>query len=1289
MSATPALVERSAAASSTTPTTILEGTRLLMARAAWAVGILIVIATFALGLHNSSLRHWFQVGDVERLAMLWLYILNDGILMFTAVVATVIIAWQKTDNWLALFISFMTLAFCASGTGTVRTLLVMDGLLPVAAHLVLALGLGSAGLFLFIFPTGRFVPRWTKVLTVLWLLFCASWVILQPWRMRALEVANFAPLTISTIVVYGTGVFAQMYRRKHVSTPVERQQTKWVAYGAVVAFVLFMFSIVGEFVFYPQVGRPEFDRPMLLLLLVPTLEALAIAALPIAIAISVQRARLWDIDPLIQRTLVYGMVTLGLGAFFVIEVIVFQRIFAALVGEQRDIPLILSTLAIVALYQPVRRRMQDMVDRRFYREKIDVQRAFTDFSREIRVIIDLPELYHVLVTRIMNLMHITFAAAFVKTEDGRFVRSDHHVIPGICTEEELPTLEKLEAMEQLNLPPDVLQRLVGGQTIGGRKGIPFNLLVPLIAPRDQGTELVGVLALGPRRSGQAYAREDQTLLSGLADQAGTAIYVARVIDEKQAEVSRREQIERQVEAWQNSPLGRAQTAASRLSESPETVISEIHAIAQKAGQDPDSYSLLTNLPKLIDEPKYAPVAKLAEGFFYLFNSINSPEVLPLGLRTITAQLSTEPGISWADSEYVLKLYGFALEQLGSQTYTQITQMLLELYEAFPDLKPVEGADNLPIEQQVRTHMPPPFLHKFGIAMLKLKRVAETLYASERVDNTRDKLGYMVKALEYLSATDRFARAELGAADSAVVQKIIQSWISITTGAMSDLQMRAQLVCRLLTRHTWQDDVVTLVLQVRNDGRGTAANLKVSLAPSPEYTAIDSAATVESLQPGEEAQVELKVRPRLGQGVDQFRARFIVQFSDPRGADQVENFADVVYLLKQGADFQFIPNPYVVGTPLQSGSPLFFGREDVVSFIQESLASAHRNNLVLIGQRRTGKTSLLKQLPARLGDRYLPVYLDGQALGLDPGMGAFFTALATEISFALEDRGFTAPALPDFSDSPASAFERVFLSAVRETIGDRHLLILFDEFEELETAVRRGTLDASIFGFLRHLIQHHANTSVIFCGTHRLEELGSDYWSVLFNLSLYRDIGLLAHTEAIRLVQEPVALYGMRYDDLALEKIWRVTAGHPYFLQLLCHSLVNRHNRTQRSYITVADVNAALDEILAAGEAHFVYLWAEATPQERLALTALSRIMLLTGQSTPVQVFDYLNERGIKVERTEISKAMHRLGMRDILSVHQGADSAGDSYRWQLGLISLWVEKYKSLSRVADEVRELA
>jgi hypothetical protein len=246
-----------------------------------------------------------------------------------------------------------------------------------------------------------------------------------------------------------------------------------------------------------------------------------------------------------------------------------------------------------------------------------------------------------------------------------------------------------------------------------------------------------------------------------------------------------------------------------------------------------------------------------------------------------------------------------------------------------------------------------------------------------------------------------------------------------------------------------------------------------------------------------------------------------------------------------------------------------------------------------------------------------------------------------------------------------------------------LLILLDEFEELEAAVKSERLDERVFNFLRHWVQHDQQVNIIFCGTHRLEALTSNYWSVLFNISLQRPVGYLERSQAMRLIQEPVSQFGMRYDDLALDKLWWVTAGHPYFLQLLCHHLVDRHNRTQRSYISIADVNAVISDVVTNGQAHFIYLWTESSPAQRLVLIAMSRLAPLTSPVTAMQVSDYLASQGVALARQAASQALHQLVLRDIIQVDEWELAAGERYRWQLGLLSLWVARNQSLSRLVD------
>jgi hypothetical protein len=161
---------------------------------------------------------------------------------------------------------------------------------------------------------------------------------------------------------------------------------------------------------------------------------------------------------------------------------------------------------------------------------------------------------------------------------------------------------------------------------------------------------------------------------------------------------------------------------------------------------------------------------------------------------------------------------------------------------------------------------------------------------------------------------------------------------------------------------------------------------------------------------------------------------------------------------------------------------------------------------------------------------------------------------------------------------------------------------------------------------------------------------------------------------------------MRYEDLALEKMWQVTAGHPYFLQLLCHGLVQRQNRLGRGYVTVADVNECLDELLAAGEAHFVYLWTEATAEERLVLAALGLVLSPAGQVTAAQVRACLSEHGVATEPRAVETALQHLALRNVLAVQaDGDEPSGGRYRWRLGLVGLWVRAYRPLGRVVEEV----
>jgi hypothetical protein len=179
-------------------------------------------------------------------------------------------------------------------------------------------------------------------------------------------------------------VSAQVYRYRYVSTLLQRQQTKWVVYGFTANIV------VTVLVFLPMFIFPR----SLFALISPLVFVCASLLFPFTIGIAMFRYRLWDIDLLINRTLVYGTLTVTLALVYFGLVLSLESLVHLVTGTISEQPLILvaSTLVIAALFQPLRRRIQTIIDRRFYRRKYDAQKTLAAFSTVLRGEVDLDQL---------------------------------------------------------------------------------------------------------------------------------------------------------------------------------------------------------------------------------------------------------------------------------------------------------------------------------------------------------------------------------------------------------------------------------------------------------------------------------------------------------------------------------------------------------------------------------------------------------------------------------------------------------------------------------------------------------------------------------------------------------------------------------------------------------------------------------------------------------------------------------------------------------------------------------
>ena len=180
----------------------------------------------------------------------------------------------------------------------------------------------------------------------------------------------------------------------------ERQQYKWLGLASILIVVAIFFNT--ELV------------PLLPGALDALLEAAAFAGVPLAVGIAVLRYRLWDIDVIIRKTVLYGALTITLGAVYVVLVVGLQAVFTRLTGQDSPAALVLSTLAIAALFTPLRRWLQGLIDRRFYRRKYNAEQVLTRFARTARDETDLDKLAAELLAVIQETMEPEHVSLWLK-----------------------------------------------------------------------------------------------------------------------------------------------------------------------------------------------------------------------------------------------------------------------------------------------------------------------------------------------------------------------------------------------------------------------------------------------------------------------------------------------------------------------------------------------------------------------------------------------------------------------------------------------------------------------------------------------------------------------------------------------------------------------------------------------------------------------------------------------------------------------------------------------------------
>ena len=289
--------------------------------------------------------------------------------------------------------------------------------------------------------------------------------------------------------------------------------------------------------------------------------------------------------------------------------------------------------------------------------------------------------------------------------------------------------------------------------------------------------------------------------------------------------------------------------------------------------------------------------------------------------------------------------------------------------------------------------------------------------------------------------------------------------------------------------------------------------------------------------------------------------------------------------------QEIDSPYIIGVPLTEQQEIFVGRTDISAQIEQLLLDRRRPPLLLYGQRRTGKTSLLNNLGRLLPNTIIPMFVDlqGPASRASDHTGFLYNIARGMLDSAKRQGGLTLPALSReiLAVDPFTSFDE-WLDQVEQTLGQNTALLALDEFEVLDKALTDGRFnEADVLGLLRNLIQHRPRFKVLVSGNHTLQEF-QRWASYLINAQVVH-LGYLQSAETRQLIEHPVKDFALRYQTDASQRVLELTRGHPFLVQLLCAEIValkNEQDPSVRRLATLADVEAAVPEALSSGGMFF-------------------------------------------------------------------------------------------------------
>ena len=491
---------------------ILAGKKLLFAHLAWWF-VFLAYTTFSF----FSEWYWYQRWGNEYFAL-------DAYQMFALNVLGYILAiflfWKRSNNWMVIVTSMAIVVITGfinrehagpfwyyvfnNGWGNLETLndsaLIQAGYFSIPFDFIM-FTIYSYGIL--VFPKGKWLFPKARWIFIGSLIFYIASIGLQ-----YAELASFDITMPFSIVAAG----AQIIHYRNTESPTQRQQVKWILvfFGLIVLTTVLdriVYTLPDNFTetFYFLYDLFYWATPFLYLCFL------------FAVSFSVIRYRLWDIDNLINKTLVYSLLTGSLGLLGVASTAVLNYFIKNVVGEESSIwAIVISVLPVAAAFNPVREYLQSFVDRFFKPEEINFSDYFVEFRADVRELLGVERIVQIVAKQVKKQLNVEFANIYIINEVDALCLV-HSTIRGEST--------------PFAVDAPILSKLMNGQLITAAESDPYSLLVPLVVARPRYPDFLGVIVLGRRLSGMGYSTQVLGNLKKLGEDAGQAIYLAQLSEQ--------------------------------------------------------------------------------------------------------------------------------------------------------------------------------------------------------------------------------------------------------------------------------------------------------------------------------------------------------------------------------------------------------------------------------------------------------------------------------------------------------------------------------------------------------------------------------------------------------------------------------------------------------------------------------------------------------------------------------------------------------------------------------------